>query len=114
MLEYFVYRYDIGLRQLVLFNIFETSVVRKLTELAVEEYLKAPELYRFKESFGDKVYSGFEAFCEKLRVILLSELADRLEYKVHIENKSFDCFEQCEPNIKIIAREVIWQYQNRV
>ena len=64
------------------------------------------------------IHYGFSGFCKELQVILREEWS-RCEYEIMVgglfseekEYEKWDCYQQAIPNIKIIAREVIYQYK---
>lgn len=119
-LEYYVLNYDWNAKKVVLYNIFNNVLVYESTLTEVKKYLRAPNKYVYIPFNGDPLY-GFEAFVEKLSSTIRWQEWGRREYEISVgdafENdleklEKWDCWQQCKPNISIIAREVIHQYKD--
>ena len=117
--KYYVLNYNHNTKEIENFNIFDNYYVQTRTEKEVKKYLSAPSKYKY-ETYN-KIFFGFEAFCEKLDSIIMCEEWSRYEYEISVgrpfESNSeilekWDCYRQCKPNIEMIAREVIFQYKN--
>lgn len=117
--EYYVLNEDFNKRQVEPFNIFRNHYVNSQTVKAVRKYLRAPSKFKFQRWGSDEVYYGFEAFVKELNSIIMCEEWSRCEYEIMVnglfsdENNAqkIDCYEQCKPNMAMIAREVIYQYK---
>lgn len=123
MFKYYVLNYDFNKKKVVNFNIFDNSWVEKRTEQIVKKYIRAPSKYKYQGFDMDKPLYGFEAFCEELRSVIAGEEWGRFEYEIFVgghgskkieDFERCDCYEQCSPNIEVIAREVIFQYKNKL
>ena len=120
--EYYVLNYDCNAKKIVPFNIFRNIHVQEWTEKAVRKYLRSPKNFTYK-SFDDKeILHGFDAFVKELDSIIRWQEWGRSEYEMSCGYKfetdcnklqATDCYEQCKPNMKIIVREVIWQYKQQ-
>lgn len=93
------------------------------TEKEVKKFLRNQNGYSYKPFLKDKEYFGFEAFCERLRGIIMHEEWSRREYEISVGDafetdinklEKWDCYKQAEPNIPMIAREVIYQYKEQL
>lgn len=117
--EYYVLNDDFNKRRIEPFNVFRNITVNSETAKAVRKYLRAPSKFKFERWGHDEVYYGFEAFVKELDRIIMCEEWSRCEYEILVngmfsdENSTqkIDCYEQCKPNMEMIAREVIYQYK---
>lgn len=118
--EYYVLNENFNEHKIEPFNIFRNHWVNDRTAKAVRKYLRAPSKFKFTTWRSDEVLYGFEAFVKELDEIIMCEEWSRCEYEILVngmfsdENSAqkIDCYEQCKPNMEMIAREVIWQYKN--
>ena len=121
--EYYVLNYDHNKQKVEPFNIFSNIWVQKLTEKEVKKYLHSPKNYKYESLFDKKntIY-GFDALVKRIDSIIGGEEWGRFEYEMSCGYKfetdcnklqSTDCYEQCKPNMGVIAREVIWQYKQQ-
>ena len=120
--EYYVLNYDCNAKKIVPFNIFRNIHVQEWTEKAVRKYLRSPKNYTYKSFDGKEVIYGFDALVRELDGIIQWQEWGRSEYEMSCGYKfetdcnklqATDCYEQCKPNMKMIAREVIWQYKQQ-
>jgi len=117
--EYYVLNDDFNKRKIEPFNIFRNVYVNGETAKAVRKYLRAPSKFKFKRWHSENVYYGFEAFVKTLDSIIMCEEWARCEYEILVNGmfsdeekaQKIDCYEQCKPNMEMIAREVIYQYK---
>lgn len=126
-LEYYVMNYDVNSQRIEYFNIFRNSRVHKSAEEEIKKYLNNPEKYEYQEFNYDNwqyetVCTGFDAFVKKLDGVIRSEQWGRREYEISVAdafeddvNKlvKVDCYMQAVPNMRMIAREVLWQYKHQ-
>lgn len=119
--KWYVLNYNSNARKVEMFNIFDNWILNDAVEKEVKDYLKAPDKYTHEEYRDTTTLVGFEAFCKELEGLIMWQEWGRLEYEVSVGKpfetdidklEKWDCYQQCEPNIPMIAREVIWQYQN--
>lgn len=108
------------------FNIFQNWVLDEAVQKEVKKYLRSPKNYKcIKKEYmkADVTLYGFDAFCEELRRLIMWQEWSRCEYEIIVSSlfdeigeteKKIDCYYQCEKNIPIIAREVIWQYKQHI
>lgn len=119
--EFYVLNRDINRKKIINFNIFWNIRVYENTLKEVKKYVRSPKTYCYKSFMKDQepIY-GFEAFCEELRSIIRWQEWGRCEYEIAVGDhmnddlsryEKWDCFMQAEPNIEVIAREVIYQYK---
>ena len=120
--EYYVLNYDFNKQKVESFNIFRNIHVQEYTEKAVRKYLRSPKNYTYKSFDGKEVIYGFDALVRELDGIIQWQEWGRSEYEMSCGYKfetdcnklqATDCYEQCKPNMKMIAREVIWQYKQQ-
>ena len=117
--EYYVLNYDFNKRRIEPFNIFRNVWVNDMTAKAVKKYLRNPSKFcRHRIGSGEPKY-GFDGFVEELNAIIMCEEWGRCEYEILVNGmfsdedhvQKIDCYEQCKPNMEMIAREVIYQYK---
>lgn len=121
--EFYVLNYDFNKQKVIMFNIFDNTDVYDLTLKEVKKYCHSPKkytYYRFMYDGSEKHVYGFEGFCENLSSIIRYQEWSRREYEISVGNafetdidkyEKWDCYQQADPNIEIIAREVIYQYR---
>lgn len=116
--EYYVLNDDFNKHHIEPFNIFRNWMVNEQTAKAVKKYLRNPSKFEYTSWSYETIY-GFDAFVKELDMIIRCEEWARCEYEIIVngmfskdENaQKIDCYEQCKPNMAIIAREVIYQYK---
>lgn len=118
--EFYVMNYDWNKKEVFMYNIFNNIVVNEWTLKAIKKYIRSPKKYKYYDwHLKDNLY-GFEALCKEIRSILMYQLRSRVEYEIEVGDayeddinkfERWDCFQQCEPNIPVIARECIYQYK---
>ena len=120
--EYYVLNYDCNAKKIVPFNIFRNILVQEWAEKAVRKYLRSPKNFTYKSFDGKEILHGFDALVKELDSIIRWQEWGRSEYEMSCGYKfetdcnklqSTDCYEQCKPNMGMIAREVIWQYKQQ-
>lgn len=122
--EYYVLNYDFNGRKAKMFNIFNNIHVQEHTEKEIKRYLRSPKKYKVKflRYVEQKDLTGFDALCEEIRSILQWQLWSRCEYEISVGDafekdidklEKWDCYMQCLPNIKMITRDIIWQYKQQ-
>lgn len=124
--EFYVVNENFNQKKMVMWNIFNNCIIYDWTLQAVKKYVRSPQKFKrvkWGHSEEDRTIYGFEAFCEELRGIFMHELWSRCEYEFCISpwicrddelqkrTEKWDGFKQVEPNIPVIAREVIYQYK---
>ena len=85
--------------------------------------MRSPKKYKYESFFGEKeIICGFDGLVKRIDGIIAGEEWGRSEYEMSCGSKfetncntlqSTDCYEQCKPNMGMIAREVIWQYKQQ-
>lgn len=122
MLEYYVLKYDVNRKEAVRYNIFQNIHISERTEKETRKYLRSPKKYTYKKFQSNEVLYGFEAFCEEIKMIIKCELWSRRQYEISVGDafetdcsklEKWDGYGQCEKNIEVIAREVIYQYKQQ-
>lgn len=128
--EYYVLNYNPNAKKIEPFNIFRNCYVQEYTEKAVRKYLRSPKNYKYvvqhKNDFLGReeiaVY-GFDALVKEIDSIIAWQEHGRREYECSVGDafttdcnklEKIDCYYQSKPNMKIIAREVIFQYKKQL
>ena len=118
--EYYVLNYDINKNKVIPYNIFRNINVQECTEREVKKYLRSPKNYTYKSFDGKEETYGFDALVEEIDHIIKWQEWSRREYEVSVGDafetdceklEKWDCYRQAKPNIKMITREVLWQYK---
>ena len=118
--HYCVLNYNINKRKIEMFNIFNNIHVQERTEIAVRKYLRNPKGFTFTSYFKNEEVYGFDGFVKELDRIIRHEEWSRCEYEISCgyafetdcyKLKKWGCYQQCKPNMEMIAREVIFQYK---
>lgn len=124
-LEYYVLNSDMNTHEIKPFNIFRNWPLEEATIKEIKKYLRAPGRYKHtKHHFGnvpEETYYGFEAFVKELDSLIMWQEWSRCEYEIYVSDMfdkedrrtKIDCYEQCKPNMEMIAREVIYQYKKQ-
>ena len=128
--EYYVLNYNPNAKKIEPFNIFRNCYVQEHTEKAVRKYLRSPKNYKYvvqhKNDFLGReeiaVY-GFDALVKEIDSIIAWQERGRREYECSVGDafttdcnklEKIDCYYQSKSNMKIIAREVIFQYKKQL
>ncbi len=128
--EYYVLNCNPNTKKIEPFNIFRNCYVQEYTEKAVRKYLRSPKNYKYvvqhKNDFLGReeiaVY-GFDALVKEIDSIIAWQECERREYECSVGDafttdcnklEKIDCYYQSKPNMKIIAREVIFQYKKQL
>ena len=128
--EYYVLNYNPNAKKIEPFNIFRNCYVQEYTEKAVRKYLRSPKNYKYvvqhKNDFLGReeiaVY-GFDALVKEIDSIIAWQERGRREYECSVGDafttdcnklEKIDCYYQSKSNMKIIAREVIFQYKKQL
>ena len=120
--EYYVLNYNHNKQKVEPFNIFSNIDVQECTEKVIGKYLLNHKKFTYKSFDGQEVIYGFDALVKELDSIIRWQEWGRSEYEMSCGYKfeincnklqSTDCYEQCKPNMGMIAREVIWQYKQQ-
>ena len=121
-LEFYVLNYDANAKKVVNFNIFRNYLLKERMIKELDKYVQSPNNYQhITNGIGEpkKILYGFEAFCEELKSAIMWQEWSRREYEISVADafetdisklEKWDCYGQAEPNIPIIAREIIYQY----
>lgn len=128
--EFYVLNYDTNRKKVINYNIFNNSEVQKWTEKAVKKYLRSPKNYKYiiqykNEFLGREEVAlyGFEALVREIDSNIRWGEWSRREYEISVGDaftsdctklEKWDCYDQCKPNMKMIAREVIYQYKEQL
>lgn len=121
--EFYVLNYEWNENKVVNFNIFNNIEVSKYTEKAVRKYLRSPKNFKYQRYYKEELLTGFDGFCAELDSIIRWQEWGRREYEISVADafetdldkfEKWDCYEQCRPNIRIIAREVIYQAKQQM
>ena len=128
--EYYVLNYDFNKKKVENFNIFQNCLVQEYTEKAVKKYLRAPKKFKHIVQYENKLLGreeialyGFDALVEEIDRTIAWQERGRREYECSVGDafttdcnklEKIDCYYQSKPNMKIIAREVIFQYKKQL
>lgn len=122
--QYYVLNYNHNKKKVEPFNVFNNVWVQKLTEREIKKYLRSPKNYKYESFFGEKeIIYGFDGLVKKMDGIIAGEEWGRCEYEIGVCEKfetdcskiqATDCYEQCKPNMAMIAREAIYQYKQQI
>ena len=121
--EFYVLNYDFNKKKVINYNIFNNIRVQEWTEKAVRKYLRAPKKFKYESFFNKEVIYGFDALVKELDRTIAWQERGRREYECSVGDafvtdcnklKKIDCYYQSKPNMKIIAREVIFQYKKQL
>lgn len=119
MFYWYVLNYDFNRKTVRHFNVFCNVSLYESTVREVKKYLRAPSKYEYK-TYDGAHYKGFEAFVKQLDSLIKWQEWGRCEYELGVTNKfcrdlstidGTDCYEQCKPNMELIAHTVIRQYK---
>lgn len=119
-LKYYVLNYDFNKKKIINFNIFQNWVLNDAVVKEIRKYLRSPSKYKYDDHLRKDTYYGFDAFCKELQSLIMWQEWGRCEYEIGVcdafeedcsKIEKWDCYDQCKPNIPMIAREVIYQYK---
>ena len=107
-----------------MFNVFNNIRVQEWVEKAVKKYLRAPKKF-VSEPYNknEETLYGFDAFVEEIRRTIAWQENGRRQYEISVGDafttdctklEKWDCYDQCKPNMKMIAHEVIRQYKEQL
>ena len=120
--EYYVLNYDHNKQKVEPFNIFRNIHVQEYTEKTIRKYVRNPKEFTYKSFDGKEEIYGFDALVKEIDSIIRWQEWSRREYEVSVGDafekdckklEKWDCYGQAKPNMKMIAREVIWQYKQQ-
>lgn len=83
--EFYVLNYDVNLKKVVRFNIFNNINVQQETEKEIKKYLRSPSSYKY-EARNNSVYYGFEALCKEINGIIKWQEWGRTEYEISVSD----------------------------
>ncbi len=118
--KFYVLNYNFNKRKVEMFNIFNNIRVQEYTEKTVRKYLRSPKNFTYTSYFDKEEVRGFDAFVKELDSIIAWQERGRCEYEMCVgytfeddcnKLEKWDCYQQCTPNMEMIAREVIFQYK---
>ena len=128
--EYYVLNYNPNAKKIEPFNIFRNCYVQEYTEKAIKKYLRAPKKFKHIVQYENKLLGreeialyGFDALVEEIDRTIAWQERGRREYECSVGDafttdcnklEKIDCYYQSKPNMKIIAREVIFQYKKQL
>ena len=128
--EYYVLNYNPNAKKIEPFNIFRNCYVQECTEKAIKKYLRAPKKFKHIVQYENKLLGreeialyGFDALVEEIDRTIAWQERGRREYECSVGDafttdcnklEKIDCYYQSKPNMKIIAREVIFQYKKQL
>ena len=128
--EFYVLNYDFNKKKVVNYNIFNNIRVQEWTEKEVRKYLRSPKKYKHIVQYENKFLGreeiaiyGFDALVKEIDSIIAWQERGRREYECSVGDafttdcnklEKIDCYYQSKPNMKIIAREVIFQYKKQL
>lgn len=120
--EFYVLNYDINKHRIIPYNIFNNIRVQQDTEAVVAAYLERLDDFIYTDLKGEFT-NGFAGLCEAIGNIIRHEEWSRIEYEISVGDafetdldkfEKWDCYEQALPNIEIIARACIYQYNEYI
>ena len=122
--EFYVLNYNSNRDKVVMYNVFNNIRVQEHTEKAVRKYLRSPKNFKYTPfSKTEETIYGFDALVKEIGSIIHWQEWSRREYEISVgdafENdcsklEKWDCYQQAEPNIEMITREVIYQYKQQL
>ena len=120
--EFYVLNYNFNKHKVEMFNIFKNINVQEDVEKLVRRYLRSPNKFTYCDYDGTNYKYGFDALCEEIKRTIKWQEWGRREYEISVGDafeqdidnlEKWDCYMQCEPNIEVITREVIYQYKQQ-
>lgn len=122
--EFYILNYNWNKKCVENFNIFDNISLNDAVEKEVRKYLRSSKKYCYIKHglwVGEHTYIyGFDGLCETIKSLIMWQEWARREYEISVGDafeddlskfEKWDCYRQCEPNIPMITREVIWQYK---
>ena len=120
--EYYVLNYNHNEQQVKPYNIFNNVYVQEYTEKAVRKYLRNPKKFTYKSFDGKEEIYGFDALVREVDGIIAWQEKYRRQYEVSVGDafeddcsklEKWDCYMQTKPNMRMIVREIIYQYKEQ-
>lgn len=122
--EYYVLNYDSIKKKVTNYNIFNNIYVNEKTNEFLDEYcnLMNEEDYTSEDFWNGKLYHGFAALCYDIDRIIRYEEWSRVQYEISVgppfcddfdKYTKLDCYYQAKPNMEMIVRELIYQYNTK-
>ena len=119
--EYYVLNYDHNKKEIVNYNIFNNYYVNERANEFLDKYcnLENKENYISQDFRNKTVYHGFSALCYDIDRIIMYEEWSRVQYEISAgppfcddfdKYVKLDCYYQAKPNMEMIVRELIYQY----
>lgn len=123
--EWYVLNYNFNEKKIEMYNIFNNCSLNNAVEDTIKKYLEAPKKFMYiKNTFNENItITGFEGLCKELESLIMWQEWARIEYEIYVGRpfeddpeklEKWDCYQQCKPNIPMIAREILWQYKNNL
>lgn len=121
--EFYVLNYDHNRKEVINYNIFNNINVQKYTEKAIKKYLRSPKKFSYKPYNKNELIYGFDALVKEIDGIIQWCEWSRREYEISVGDafetdcnklEKWDCYQQAQPNIEMITREVIYQYKQQL
>ena len=125
--KFYVLNYNWNKKCVENFNIFNNISLNDAVEKEVRKYLRSPKKYCCLKHglwVGEHIYIyGFDGLCETIKSLIMWQEWSRREYEISVGDafeddlskfEKWDCYRQCEPNIAMITREVIYQYKQQL
>jgi hypothetical protein len=110
-LQYYVLNYDPNAHKVVHFNIYRNWLLNDHTVAEIRKHLRNKKKY------------PFEKFVQEVRSLIRWQEWSRCEYEISVGDafeedvnklEKWDCYKQAEPNVEMIAREIIYQYKQQL
>lgn len=122
--EFYVLNYDTNRKKVFMFNIFNNIRVQECTEKAIKKYLRSPKKFTYTPYNKNKeTLYGFDALVKEIDSIIKWQEWSRVQYEISVGDafeddcnklEKWDCYQQAQPNMEIITREVIFQYKQQL
>ena len=122
--EFYVLNYNTNRNKIEMFNVFNNIRVQEWTEKTVRKYLRAPKKFACEPyNKNEETLYGFDALVEEIRRTIAWQENGRRQYEISVGDafttdctklEKWDCYDQCKPNMKMIAHEVIRQYKEQL
>lgn len=122
--EYYVLNYDHNKKEIINYNIFNNYYVNERANEFLDKYcnLEDKENYISQDFRNKTVYHGFAALCYDIDRIIMYEEWSRVQYEISAgppfcddfdKYVKLDCYYQAKPNMEMIVRELIYQYNTK-
>ena len=122
--EFYVLNYNTNGNKVEMFNVFNNIRVQEWTEKAVRKYLRTPKRFMSEPyNKNEEILYGFDALVEEIRRTIAWQENGRRQYEISVGDafttdctklEKWDCYDQCKPNMRMIAYEVIRQYKEQL